>query len=326
MNNTTPPSLPVQHTINTPYVVGPVHCYSALCGGELVLFDTGPPTEEGRDYLQQNIDLGRLKHVLITHAHLDHYGQAHWLEQHSDATVYMPYRDHLKITGHDFRIEQMYQLLAELGFDNIYLEKLRAIFDSGELFPDFPENYRIAETDIPDHLGIDVLCCPGHSQSDLVYTTNNWLVAGDTLLRGVFQSPLLDVDLEKGGRFSTYRAYCETLVKLAGEEGKTVLPGHRRKIISIGDTQKYYLSKLLARVEQLRPYRCEANVMKLMDKLLANRVTDIFHIYLKASEVMFMKDLLDDPGLLEDALRRAGLLEQMAELFYRATSEGQYCN
>jgi hydroxyacylglutathione hydrolase len=312
-------TVPVQHTVNTPYMIGPVHFYSGTFSGELVLFDTGPPTEEARLYLQQNIDLEKLKHVLITHCHIDHYGHARWLEEKTDATVYIPYRDHLKLRDHQKRVEQMYTLLRELGFAEKYLGELRAIFDSGSLFPPEPENYKIAEIDLPQHLGIEVHSCPGHSQSDLVYVGEDWLVTGDTLLKGVFQSPLLDVDLEQGGRFKNYAAYCETLVKLATFEGKTVLPGHRKNIVTIRETLGFYVAKLLARVAQLHPYQDETNVLTLVDILLKGRMTEIFHIYLKASEIVFMKDLLEAPELLESALKSAEMFDEMSDLFYSAT-------
>ena len=86
-------------------------------------------------------------------------------------------------------------------------------------FLPFPSSFLVAENDLPERLGIEVLACPGHSQSDLVYVGEDWAVTGDTLLRGVFQSPLLDVDLETGGRFKNYEAYCSTIVKLAGLNG-----------------------------------------------------------------------------------------------------------
>jgi len=70
----------IQHTINTPYMVGPVHCYTAWFGDELVLFDTGPPVVEAQRFLAERIDLGRLRHVVVTHCHIDHYGLAWWLE------------------------------------------------------------------------------------------------------------------------------------------------------------------------------------------------------------------------------------------------------
>jgi 2,4-dienoyl-CoA reductase (NADPH2) len=243
-----------QHTISTPYMVGPVHCYTGRLADELVLFDTGPPTPEARQYLRDHIDLDNLKHIFVTHCHIDHYGQAHWLEQNCDAALYLPYRDCLKISQHDRRMREMYRLLSDLGFDEVYLDGLRQIFDSGALFPPNPKRFLVAENDLPERFGIEVLGCPGHSQSDLVYVGENWAVTGDTLLRGVFQSPILDVDLKAGGRFKNYEAYCATLVKLAGLQGKTVLSAHRKNVENINATLLFYISKLLARAEQLHPY------------------------------------------------------------------------
>ncbi len=307
-----------QHTISTPYMVGPVHCYTGSLAGELVLFDTGPPTEEGRRYLKEHVDLASLKHILITHCHIDHYGQADWLERNTDATLYFPYRDCLKIAQHAGRIEAMARLLAELGFDEIYLAKLRQIFDSGVLFPPFPEHFQVAEDDLPEQLRIEVLSCPGHSQSDLVYVGDTWAVTGDTLLRGVFQSPLLDVDLVTGGRFKNYQAYCATLVKLAGLRCKTVLPSHRQTVKNINSVLLFYISKMLQRAVQLAPFREEENVMLLIDKVLHGRVLDTFQIYLKASEIVFMKDFLNQPELLRQALVEIGLFDDVAELFHSA--------
>jgi 2,4-dienoyl-CoA reductase (NADPH2) len=308
-----------QHTINTPYMVGPVHCYSGVLAGELVLFDTGPPSPEAERYLREHVDLANLRHVIVTHCHIDHYGQAHWLEQNSDATIYLPYRDGLKITRHDRRMDEMYQLLFHLGFDHEYLAGLRQIFDSGALFPPFPKKFKVAEKDLPERLGIEVINCPGHSQSDLVYAGEDWAVTGDTLLRGIFQSPLLDVDLESGDRFNNYAAYCSSVVKLAGLRNCTVLPGHRQTIAEIDATLLFYIEKLLGRVEQLRPYKGERNLMVLIDKLLEGRVQDTFHLFLKASEVVFMQDLLDDPEMLRQALEETGLFDRVEKLYHAAT-------
>jgi hydroxyacylglutathione hydrolase len=310
-----------QHTINTPYMIGPVHCYSGSLSGEMVLFDTGPPTPEGRRYLQEHIDLDKLKHIIITHCHIDHYGQVHWLEQNCDAALYLPYRDGLKIREHDQRISEMFQLLSDLGFTKSYLERLREIFDSGVLFPPFPKHFLEAENDLPERLGIDVLACPGHSQSDLVYVGDDWAVTGDTLLRGVFQSPLLDVDLETGRRFKNYEVYCSTIVKLAGLKGKKILPSHRWAVKNINSTLLFYISKMLSRAERLSTYRAEENLMLLIDKLLDGRMQDIFQIFLKASEIVFMKDFLNQPELLHLALEEIGLFDDVSELFYLAVQK-----
>lgn len=308
-----------QHTIDTPYMVGPVHCYSLEHEAGLILFDAGPPTDGAREYFHREIELSRLKHVLITHCHIDHYGLARWLEQESDAIVYLPHRDGLKIAQHARRIEMMHQLLAEVGFDDAYLNQLRQIFESGVLFPPFPERYRIAEHDLPPELGIEVVPCPGHSQSDLVYVHGDEVVSGDTLLRGIFQSPLLDVDLETGERFNNYRAYCTSIVRLAALNGKKVLPGHRQSVESVRAILHFYLSKMLIRVEQLLPVKNETNVASLIATLFNNGLSDVFHIYLKASEILFMQDFLAEPELLEQSLAQIGLLPEVAGLFAQAT-------
>lgn len=310
-----------QHTIDTPYLVGAVHCYSGEVAGELALFDTGPPTPEGRDYLQKNVDLNRLRHVFVTHCHIDHYGQAAWLEENSEATIYLPRRDCLKIERHEQRIDGMYRLLKDYGFSRTYLEELQEIFHSGALFPTFPKRYKIAERDIPQRLGLQVIPCPGHSQSDLVYADGATAVTGDTLLRGIFQCPLLDIDLETGERFNNYQAYCKTLLRLGSLEGKTILPGHREWVRSVLDTVLFYVSKLLVRVEQILPYRNENDIPKLVDLLLEGRVRDVFHVYLKGAEILFMKDFLAHPELLHDSLVELSLFDSVSELFHRAVGE-----
>lgn len=307
-----------QHTIITPYLVGPVHCYSGVLAGELVLFDTGPPTAEAQRYLLDHVDLGKLRHVIITHCHLDHYGQSLWLEQNSDATIYLPYRDCLKNVNHEKRIEGMFQLLASLDFNKKLLDGLRQIFESGELYPPYPKKYLVAEKDIPDRLGISVLNCPGHSQSDLVYVGEDWAVTGDTLLRGIFQSPLLDVDLENGERFNNYEAYCATLVKLAGLRNHHILPGHRRSVESVDATLLFYISKLLLRVGQFRPHRDEKNLMAMVARLLNEPIKEPFHFYLKVSEVVFMQDLLEQPEILRRALEEVELFDQVKDLYHAA--------
>ena len=309
----------LQHTIVTPYMVGPVHCYTLETKGELILFDTGPPTEQARKYLQENIDLKSLRHVIITHCHIDHYGLAFWLEEETEATIYLPYRDALKITRYDTRLAEMNLFLSGVGFSQEYLVDLRRIFESGLIFPPPPKRFRIIEEDLPDHLEIDFLSCPGHSQSDIVLTSGDWAVSGDVLLRGIFQSPLLDIDLQTGERFRNYDVYCETLVKLATLRKKRVMPGHRARIEGIDATILFYITKMLERVLQLRPYADDENIARIIEGLFDKNMTETFLIYLKASEIVFMKDFLENPDRLRTALVAIGLFDAVAPQFQDAT-------
>jgi len=304
--------IPTQHTVETPYMVGPVHVYTLELEDAYILIDTGPATPAGQAFVQEQVDLDRLSHVLITHCHIDHYGQAGWLAANSDAVVYLPRRDILKHELKTRRMEGLFALVAELGFTEPYVVQLRERFSS-TMMPLFPEQYGVAEH-LPAALGIEVLECPGHSQSDLVFVGDDWAVTGDTLLRGVFQSPLLDVDLERGGRFKNYEAYCSSIVKLAGLATKTILPGHRFEIDSVGATILFYISKTLQRLHRLAPYLRERTVAQVIEDVFPT-MSDSFHVYLKSSEILFMKDLLEQPELLSSALTQIDLYDQVAELF-----------
>ena len=295
-------------------MVGPVHCYTLDYGDELVLIDTGPPTAAGRAFLREHLDLSRLAHVIVTHCHIDHYGQAAWLAQNSDARIYLPRLDILKHEQRDRRLSLMFSLIADLGFEKSYIDRLRKRFTKSLLLPLFPEHYLVAEDHLPPQLGIGVMGCPGHSQSDLVYTGNGWAVTGDILLRGVFQSPLLDADLETGDRFKNYQAYCSSIVKLARLRAKTILPGHRQHVDSVDKTLLFYLNKMMQRVGHLLPYLSEHSVAEVIHNVFPT-MNDPFHIYLKTSEIIFMQDFLAQPALLISSLNEIDLYQPLADLF-----------
>lgn len=313
-----------QHTIETPYMVGPVHCYSAEIEGELVLFDTGPPTEKAKSYLQNNIDLSRLKHVFITHCHIDHYGLVHWLEEVTDAQIYIPYRDGLKILSHEERLNDMYLILQKMGFSGTYLRDLHGTLSDGRIFPPFPKKFRIVEDDMPDHLGLQTRSCPGHSQSDIVYCSESWAVTGDVLLKGVFQSPLLDVDLETGERFRNYLAYCATVKKLADLRGKTICPAHRKPIDSVDDTIVFYVSKMLDRAAQLKRRATGSTVPEIVESLFGDVPNEPFFVYLKASEVAFIQDFFAEPDLLKHSLEDIGLFERLRGAYEKLVFVKEY--
>ena len=306
--------IPVQHTIETPYMVGPVHCYTLDYGDELVLIDTGPPTETARAFLSENLDLSRLAHVIVTHCHIDHYGQAAWLGEISDARIYLPRLDILKNKDLDRRLSVLFSLVGDLGFGMDYIDQLRKQFTRSSLLPLLPSRYLVAEEDLPSYLDIEVIGCPGHSQSDLVYAGDEWAVTGDTLLRGVFQSPLLDADLETGERFRNYRAYCASIVRLAGLRSKKILPGHRQHVKSVDKTLTFYLKKMLHRVSYLQHHLANNSVAGVIRDLFPS-MDDPFHIYLKASEIVFMRDFLARPALLTSSLMEIDLYEPLADLF-----------
>jgi 2,4-dienoyl-CoA reductase (NADPH2) len=302
-----------QHTIHTPYVVGETHFYTTDICGEPVLFDTGPATDEGRDFLQRSVDLGRLKHVFITHCHVDHYGLARFIGENSDARIYIPRKDALKLRHHGMRLTHIEHELEGMGFERDYIRQFREVVDRNSIFPGVPEKFTIVEeSPEPVRLGIQVIACPGHSQSDLVYKVGAQAVTGDILLRNIFQAPLLDIDLETfAGRFRNYEAYCASLMKMGELRDCEILPGHRHTVESLEGTILFYVGKLFERAQRLKKFPRSLPVRRLIDRLFGDVLNDPFVTFLKASEIAFMQDFLDDPLLLKASLEELGLFHQI---------------
>jgi len=309
-----------QHTAQTPYMVGDVHFYSAELESGLALFDTGPPAQGEVPRLPGSIDLSRLKFLFITHCHVDHYGLANYILQNSSAEVFVPRLDAIKFKRGDERMDCIARLLVAYGFDEEFTSQLHASFQRHKLFPAIPERYRIVEeTAGLSGLGLSWLACPGHSQSDLVYLVGDCAVTGDVLLRNIFQAPLLDINLETfQERFRNYDAYCATLIKLAQLRGYRIMPAHREYVQSVDDTILFYVKTLIERSLLVRPHRREA-VAEIIRQLFKGRLGDPFLVYLKVSEIVFMLDFLENPGLIRASLEQIGLFDQISGLYEAVT-------
>jgi hydroxyacylglutathione hydrolase len=296
-------------------MVGEVHYYSTEIEGELVLFDTGPPTHEGLAELERSVDLKRLKHLFITHCHVDHYGLAAHIEANSGAQIHFPRQDVLRLRRLDEWRAGLQELLVDAGFEAELGLRLQAEFQAHQTFPPCPKEYDIVEdSDIPEKLGIAILPCPGHSQSDLVYLQDGFAVTGDVLLRGIFQSPLLDLDAESfQGRFKTYDAYCTTLLNLPVLRGKEILPAHREYVEGVDETVVFYLTKLLERAGQVQRFAELEKVSEVVKRIFGAALIDPFVIYLKASEIYFMRDFLANPAKLKSSLLQVGLFDRVRE-------------
>lgn len=308
-----------QHTIATPYAVGDVHFYTTDLQGESVLFDTGPSTPEALHYLRSQVNLKKLGYIFITHCHADHYGLVEYLSHHTFATIVLPRRDVLKFQHHEARLVALQKLMREQGFDERQVGLLREMLESTTATPKLPTRFEIAEESrVPASLGIEILPCPGHSQSDLVYIVGNEAVSGDVLLQNLFQVPLLDADLETfSGRFRNYEAYCRTLRALPRLAGLQINPGHRGAVDSVEETVVWYVRKMLERARRLRTLSAEghADFMSVLQRICGEEFKDLFVVYLKASEIVFLRDFLEEPESLRGALQEVGIYARVREPF-----------
>ena len=312
-----------QHTLNTPYIIGEVHCYSTEINNELVLFDAGPPTDDAFATLAAQIDLQRLKYIFITHTHIDHYGLAARIVEQSGARVLVSRQDAIKFQRRRERLDLFIKLLAGIGCDDSITSQLREKKEQELLAIKIPEQIEIVEeSTVPATLGISWLNCPGHSQSDLIYLCGNSAITGDTLLRNIFQVPIFDVDLQTfAGRFHNYDAYCTSIMAMRHLRGYRICPGHRWHVDSFEETILCYVRKLLERAGQIKELSPGNSPLDIMLAIFGDISRNPFFVHMKLSEIIFIQDFLENPAQLKKSLEFLGLFDTVSDLYYSATGE-----
>lgn len=303
-----------QHTFKMSYLINEVHFYSTEINGELVLFDTGPATQESLAFLQKEIDLPRLKYLFITHCHVDHCGLSEFIATHTDAQIFLPRMDIVRLQRSAEVANAQKILLMECGFAEDSIGQMFEEFSRHKIFESVPGRYQSVESsDIPGKLGIFCLPCPGHCQSDMVYLVGKYAITGDILLRNIFQTPLLEVDLATfSGRFRNYDAYCNSLAVLQGLRWHQILPGHGLSVDSLDETIIFYVTTLLERVQQLKKHVLTDTIHDVIKKLFDNAISDPLVLFAKASEIIFMLDFLAEPARLINALREIELYDHVS--------------
>ncbi|HKK00531.1 MAG TPA: MBL fold metallo-hydrolase, partial [Desulfuromonadales bacterium] len=269
-------------------------------------------TPAGRDSLRRNLDIDRLDYVFITHTHPDHCGLMEELEQ-AGATVVLSRYDLFDQFSINTGIDSLKNIFSGLGFPQSEIGVLGEILRSFKEKIHLPKRYHVLEEErtLLDELGVDYLACPGHTQSDIVYLVGDQVVTGDSILKGIFQVPLLDVDYhDPGRRFDNYAAYCRSISKLHGLKGRILLPGHREAVSDLAEGLLFYVRKMIERAAVAAPYlRDGCSVYQTVHHLFpSSQIPTPFVKYLKTSEVAFVADFLADPLPLVSALREQGLL------------------
>jgi glyoxylase-like metal-dependent hydrolase (beta-lactamase superfamily II) len=135
----------------------------------LALFDCGPSSTVGAlldGLASHGAELGDVRHLLLSHVHLDHAGAAGTLvRRHPQLTVWVGSVGRPHVVG-PARLEASARRLYGDTFDTLW----------GELVPVPEENVRVADGDV---LGWEAFPTPGHATHHVSYLRDGTLLAGD---------------------------------------------------------------------------------------------------------------------------------------------------
>ena len=313
---------PVQHVtprlvripVPLPFFRVPINVYVIL-GSEPTLVDTGPLSNHCWDYMSQQLDLlglkpADLRHLVITHAHVDHHGMVARLHAASGAKVWVHEHDATAVFDFHQDMETKVPVMREIfefwGLTPEHSEKLtdmRSYFAKmGDGLPrdSFQPITPGAVTFAPD-LEMRAFHSPGHTEGQVCLLweeDSGWLFSGDHVLEFITPNPGLYVPRYQGARTGLGQ-YMESLENLRGTlpEDGTVLPGHgapfgslERRIDGISEHHQRRRQRLHAALQE-----DERNIVELTTVLWPNLPPE--QTYLACREVHGHLDMLVGDGL-----------------------------
>jgi glyoxylase-like metal-dependent hydrolase (beta-lactamase superfamily II) len=242
---------------------GHVAAYLVM-GTEPILVDGGPAVAESEEHLRQGlaahgIEPSDVAHLVFTHYHTDHVGQAGTLRDVADPTIHAPTTFRPRM-GRD--AEQVRRLAtrpmraAGLSDDHIEREVAQILSQHEGMQDDLP-------VDAVDHwfdagtrtriggVDFDVLATPGHDGTHVSYrlggATDTALLSGDMVIEPfrpwIVRSGWVD------GFTEDVAAFRSTLDRLAATDADRVYPGHGPVHDALQETVERDRSSLSDRLE-----------------------------------------------------------------------------
>jgi len=314
--------------VPTPFPVGPINVY-LLEGPEPALVDTGPNTDEAMTSLQNGLaergqTLAGIRHLVISHAHPDHYGLAARIAAESEAKVYS-HRYNVELLASDQAIikdwgDYYVQALLGAGLPSSLLAGTVRAFSTASSYHQ-PVGVDAALDDgAVLSLGGDVwevIHTPGHASGHICLYSgqSGHLLSGDHLLRDISSNPILEPPLPgEVKRPRSLAQYLRSLERVAALEVAVTWPGHGAPITDH--------RQLIAR--RLRFHRRRANqiatLLSAQPRTAYQIATTYFsalqgmQAFLAVSEVIGHLDILEQEGRVS-----SGLTDGI--LFYALTGE-----
>ena len=299
----------------TPYAVGPVNAY-LIKAEPLTLVDAGINTPQAQNALMLELASAdvfpeSIEQILVTHAHPDHYGLVHVIQEMSGATVYFPEREIARVRDRQMLFE-VGRLLMEAGMP------LELLFKMDQQRHNDPRPKLQHDTVIPLHGGekfefssdggsfvLETHHMPGHTGGHVVYLEpeSRTLFAGDQLLPGTSPNPLLEPSLdEPGERRRSLKEYLRSLEEMAAMDLSLAYPGHGDPVTAPGDLIAWTIEHHEKRKASVAGYLTEdgKTPYEIAQEIYPDKVG--YEAFLAVSEVVAHLDLVveDADAVVED--------------------------
>jgi glyoxylase-like metal-dependent hydrolase (beta-lactamase superfamily II) len=304
-----------------------VNCYVLADGQKVTVVDCGlwradvegqglPALEHGLEML--GYALRDVSRIVVTHAHIDHYGLAGRLMELTGAQLWMHAMTDLdteKYRHPDTAMARRRDMYADHGLPEPELDAI-----AHGLKEWLPYLYSVVEASIRlrggEHLEIggadwEVIHTPGHSYGHVCLWSpaHGAVLSGDHLLPGVTPP----VTFERGFDADPLRSYLDSLKLIADRAPQWVLPGHGNPFPDGARRVEAITRNKLRRLASIKAAICErpSTVTEIAEKLVTHELAR-FQRYFALSETLAHIAYLRSSGQVERRIRPDGVYEWYA--------------
>ena len=292
---------------------GPANAYAVEDpGGGFTLFDCACGTEEGLAALRAGLSARglatkKLNRIVVSHGHVDHYGNAQTLAEESGCDVFVHPNDLEKVCGHGrwyLQLENSWSYFVKLGVPEATLHAMLEGAKRSKQYARSVDRQRVkplhgGETLQFAHFAAEVLHLPGHTPGlvCLHVPEKKLLFADDHVLAKVSPNPLLDLGLGEGAtKFKALVEYVKSAKQVQAMELDCVLPGHGEAFKGHRELLESLLSFYGARQARImkRLKAAPASIYELVPVVFPR--VDVGRMYLMLSEVMGNVEVMEEKG------------------------------
>ena len=216
------------------------HAYVLIGDGVAALIDTGSGLGASDDDLlagfaalreqwDETLTMADLQRIIITHAHMDHFGGVHTVRQHTQAPIVMHAIDRRVLTNYEGRLAMasraLHLFLMRAGVDAPNRERLMQMYGWNKgRFQAIAVDEVVEDGDIIDDL-LQVIHAPGHCPGQICLRMDEVLFSADHILART--SPHLSPEsITPGTGLEHYQRALRVIRTLDGIE--LILGGHEK--------------------------------------------------------------------------------------------------
>jgi glyoxylase-like metal-dependent hydrolase (beta-lactamase superfamily II) len=205
------------------------------------LIDAGIKTEASFETLRKGLEtigysLNSIERILITHGHIDHYGQAKRLSSISGAPIYIHSKEYGRIRSLVHSLGFIKSILLRNGVPETFVNEAIHYMESAQIMGDpLDEAFFLDDGDsiLFKSMNWKTLHCPGHSPGMICFywLERKILFTGDHLLKEITPNPVLNVNESKPPfRYPSLKEYLTSLEKVEKFDISLLLPAHGEEI------------------------------------------------------------------------------------------------